>query len=102
MEKDSKTGAQLIAEERKRQIEEEGYTLDHDMNCNDVKTLAQFGISYAFSAIGQTREAIKICPYILPYFKPKTMEQDLVRAGALIAAAIDRLHSKQKNYGKRH
>lgn len=87
-----KTGAELITEERNRQIKEEGYTLNYDKEHNDVKALATFAISYVYSAIGSKREALKACPFILPYFKPKTTESDLKRAGALIAAAIDRLH----------
>lgn len=90
-DKENKSGVELIAEERKRQIEQKGYNEQHDLE-ESVGSLAMLGVAYAYSGIGDRMAAIKACPISLPFFKPKTAERDLVRAGAMIAAAIDRLH----------
>lgn len=94
MEAYIKTGVELIAEERKRQIDKEGYNEEHDI-LETVDSLTRLGIAYAYTGIDDRMAAIKVCPVSLPFFKPKTAERDLVRAGALIAAAIDRLHLEQ-------
>ena len=103
-----KTGIELIAEERERQINEEGYTELHDKN-HDLLEFIYAAITYAESAKvdalsnGLDISDIKImrlkqekCDTCWPWgsctFKPTTCKRDLVKAGALIAAAIDRLN----------
>lgn len=93
------TGIEAIAAERQRQIEEEGWTAEHDDN-HGPGALAGSASAYAMSASG-TLIVGADTPVILdppPFFgfdaawwKPKTPREDLVRAGALIAAEIDRL-----------
>ena len=89
-----KTGAQLIADERKRQIEKEGWTLQHDSE-HDVMEFIRAAKAYLM--IDEdfiTRDCM--WPWTGGFFKPKDDIKDLVRAGALIAAAIDRLQKDKK------
>lgn len=90
------SGAGLIAKERRRQIGEEGYDEQHDAN-EDYTTLSQAAMAYMDAALGANKTAcLSYWPWRDCYFKPKDVERNLVLAGALIAAAIDRLHYYQK------
>lgn len=97
-----KTGAELIAAERQRQIEKEGYTPEHDDDHTDTE-LVRAAICYAgmecehpqfYDADGD-RLLFKLWPWHPSAFKP-SLEQvpNLVKAGALIAAEIDRLQRR--------
>lgn len=102
-----KTGIELIADERKRQVEVEGYTSQHDSqhNANEFIYAAIAYIEAAKVGVNcdemNIKDELKINRYknekskIFPWgdynFKPTTNIRDLVKAGALIAAAIDRL-----------
>lgn len=107
-----KTGIELIAEERQRQIDVEGYSEQHDSQHKTSEFIyaaiayiesAKIGVNClelgnndAFDILvrkGQTGKAI--CPWG-DGFKPSTDIRDLVKAGALIAAAIDRLQKEPK------
>lgn len=70
------------------------YNARHDNNEQDG-TLEKAAMAYLYSSVGNRKEGMKVWPWCLPFFKPKTQVRDLVRAGALIAAAIDRLCSKE-------
>lgn len=88
------TGAELIAAERERQINQEGYDASHDME-HDWDVLNSAAMAYLISAHRGNPERA-YWPW-LEGFKPTGPEEplkDLVRAGALIAAAIDRLQAK--------
>lgn len=101
-----KRGIELIAEERQRQIDVEGYSEQHDSQ-HKASTLIYAAIAYVESAkvgvncaeMGNTneheimmRKAEMEIHYPLGWaFKPSTDVRDLVKAGALIAAAIDRI-----------
>lgn len=100
-----KKGIQLITEERERQIKI-GYDEKHDSQ-HSVRVLVDAAVNYASSAlIGLTAEnldgptamyfKLKLKEYHPSgwEFKPSTNIRDLVKAGALIAAAIDRINSK--------
>lgn len=82
-------GATSIAIERQRQIETEGYTTEHDAD-HSVSTLVNAAEAY----LGW---GLKTWPWSEKDFKPDPTDdgmyhrRDLVKAGALIAAAIDRL-----------
>lgn len=94
-----KPGAQLIAEERERQISKEGWTSEAD----DAHTNTEM----ANASIAYTRAAQASITHLQPYFdtiyqdewpwgtewwKPSSDPvRNLVKAGALIAAEIDRL-----------
>ena len=102
------TGIELIAEERRRQIEEEGWTSEHDMHYTHGE-LASAAVCYTMTEnerkhmveITVTEEdgTVKQCPVIWPWeprwWKPADRKKDLIRAGALIAAELDRLISEQ-------
>lgn len=89
-----------IARERKRQVEEEGWTAEHDDNEHADGDLASAGACYALPInvlslpvgviAGNTILAI-LWPFMGEWWKPKDRRRNLVRAGALIAAEIDRL-----------
>ena len=104
-----KTGAELIAEERQRQIEVEGWTKEHDAQHKNGE-LAKAAICYADPNTYYHQEN-KIMMYRVPnrfwpkkwdirWFKPTDRIRDLVKAGALIAAEIDRLQLEKKNEQK--
>lgn len=84
-------GIELIAAERQRQIQVEGYTSDRDDVLSDG-SLAIAAACYAMNSAWQRDNGI---PLIWPWddkcWKPKDQLSDLIRAGALIAAEIDRL-----------
>ena len=110
-----KTGIELIADERKRQIESEGYSIKHDLEHN-TREFIQAAITYAkssdLSLHSETfkpddkwhetnepfyRKEVKCgWPWDEKSFKPTTPLRDLVKAGALIAAAIDRLNTRKE------
>ena len=87
-----KTGSELIAEERQRQIEKEGWTLEHD-DGHSTGDLIRAAICYSETAL-YPRGAAQAVPTRWPWedsgWKPYTDIRDLARAGALIAAEIDR------------
>lgn len=88
---------QDIAAERRRQVEVEGWTEAHDDSHADG-ALAKAAGSYAiFTASGNygTRWAHPIqWPWSPHWFKPKDRRSDLVKAGALVVAEIERLDRK--------
>lgn len=113
-----KTGIELIVEERERQVSKEGWTAAHD-DTHDAGEMAQAAAAYADQAAsrgwliynpdligipaeeGPERYQADEAPDNWPqdwedYWKPKSPIQDLVRAGALIAAEIDRLQRKDQ------
>lgn len=96
-----KTGIELIAEERKRQVEVEGYDSEHDYEHNPEEFVLA-ALSYAESSIEypyvrETKDISDLMndwPWDPHGYKPtKSMIKDLVKAGALIAAAIDRINA---------
>jgi len=92
------SGADLIYLERKRQIEEEGYTPKHD-NQHNTGNLAHAASAYASAELYRrtTSEGFDNTPAMWPferkYWKPSPEDRvkELTKAGALIAAEIDRL-----------
>lgn len=117
------TGIELIAAERQRQIEVEGWTSQHD-DAHSAGDLALAGAQYAMASVRwmwtdfhmlpscdklSDAEVIRrakpvLCkgtglpnseaygwPFSLEWWKPKGAIEDLTRAGALIAAEIDRI-----------
>lgn len=112
-----KTGIERIAAERQRQIQKEGWTPEHDDEHGDA-SLALAAICYALPVremrrVQRTEEqdvagrgenpifAKVRLTYSVPrpwpaswhpsWWKPKDRVRDLARAGALLAAEIDRL-----------
>lgn len=94
------TGVELIAKERQRQIEKEGWSADHD-DTHAGGELAHAGAAYARAAAMQANGHAPRIPHDLwPWGSEwwKASEdpvRNLVKAGALIAAEIDRLRRNQ-------
>lgn len=99
-----KTGVQLITEERWRQVKQEGWTREHDAE-HIGGELASAGACYANLAAAQSADCelkdfsgivnalVNVdWPFERHWFKPSEKPVgNLVKAGALIAAEIDRL-----------
>lgn len=91
-----KTGIQLIAEERKRQKDEEGFKIYTDVIDNPNGELAQAASAYAYPMFSQECENIPLqfpIDWGSKWWKPTPDDRirELQKAGALIAAEIDRL-----------
>lgn len=84
-------GAQAIAEERMRQVQAEGWTPEHDDE-HRREELTKAAVAYVVYG-GRVRfvDPPFSWPWDAAWWKPKDRRSDLVRAGALIAAEIDRL-----------
>ena len=99
-----KSGTELIAAERTRQITKEGWTRSHD-DQHASGEMNDAAISYAMAAAKQARgnggaeylkslqsAAMVPWPWEAEWWKPDDDPiRNLVKAGALIAAEIDRL-----------
>lgn len=91
------TGAELIAKERTRQIEKEGYNKEHDES-HESDELIYAAVAYAIPHFwhsypsGRSRET-EFWPWDFTYWKPSPDDRvkELIKAGALIAAEIDRI-----------
>ena len=83
-----KTGAELIASERTRQISEEEFTWNHDDQYVEQQ-LVKAAICYA-------KPDDSGWPWDMEWWKPTTTIRNLTKAGALIAAEIDRLQRIQR------
>lgn len=87
-------GVAAIEAERHRQVEQEGWTPEHDDEHRGGE-MAAAAAAYAFSAATADRyyaaDPVGFWPWDMTWWKPRTPVEDLVRAGALIAAEIDRI-----------
>jgi hypothetical protein len=102
------TGAELIAAERQRQIEVEGYEPEHDTAHAD-ESLALAACSYAIPwswrrfrsqriSVGDDETYVEVpttWPWAVWHWKPSPDDRvrELIKAGALIAAEIDRIRA---------
>lgn len=94
-------GVELIAAERKRQVEVEGWTPEHDDEHVEGE-MAGAAAAYAIAAQrdiaegplreGHLRPCGQTWRWSNEWWKPTTALRNLVKAGALIAAEIDRLY----------
>jgi len=82
--------ARDVLAERRRQVEQEGWTPEHDDQHEDCD-MALAAIVYAESAVGYHTSCPDTWPWSPKWFKPTTPRRDLVKAGALILAEIERL-----------
>ena len=90
-------GAQEILDERIRQQSVEGYTAAHDA-AHGPRPLMEAAAAYLLKARGVSRQtALFTWPWLRTSFKPTTRRRDLVKAGALIAAAIDAIDAKERS-----
>ncbi|HWK65355.1 MAG TPA: hypothetical protein VNS34_10465 [Rhizobiaceae bacterium] len=98
-------GVAAIAAERQRQIDDEGLTPEHDDEHSDGE-LADAAGCYAHHAglDDASRSRADGPPVLWPWadewWKPTTRRRDLIKAGALIAAEIDRLVRLEAEEGR--
>ncbi len=91
-----------IYAERVRQLEKEGWTPDHDDREHQHGELSMAAAAYAvsdkvaFSSKGRSPHLALLWPWAEKWWKPKTRRRDLIRAGALIVAEIERLDRIKK------
>lgn len=93
-----KTAIELIAEERQRQIDAEGWTPEHDDEhcCGELADAAWCYLHY-FMSFPFVGDAPTNWPWDLSWWKPSDDPvRNLVKAGALIAAEIDRLQRAER------
>ncbi|WP_157766873.1 hypothetical protein [Pseudomonas mosselii] len=92
-----------VLAERKRQVEAEGWTAEHDDQCGSLE-LVEAAACYALAPPwldiwDDEKQAMKkwqpTCPpawpWALSWWKPRSRRENLVRAGALILAEIERI-----------
>lgn len=83
--------ARDVLAERRRQVTAEGWTREHDDEHSDG-SLAAAAACYAITAGGDPRdEAPGFWPWDESWWKPGTERRNLVKAGALILAEIERI-----------
>lgn len=83
--------ARDVLTERRRQIEAEGWTPEHDDQHANGE-MAAAAACYAFSAARSPHNILNtVWPWSLSWWKPKDKRRDLVKAAALILAEIERL-----------
>lgn len=82
----SKTGIELIADERQRQVEAEGRTPEHDDEHE-----GELSDAAACYALGKR---LPVWPWSTDWWKPTPDDRvrELTKAGALIPAEIDRIN----------
>lgn len=91
-------GVDAIRTERHRQVLDEGWRSDHD-DTHDAGELARAASCYSLHSLTFTGnlETYQAAPppdgwpWAISWWKPKNPQRDLIRAGALIAAEIDRV-----------
>ena len=82
-----------VLAERRRQVEAEGWTPEHD-DQHEVGELATAAACYAGNAGGYVWAGGwpgEVWPWAREWWKPSTPRRDLVKAAALILAEIERL-----------
>lgn len=87
-----------VLRERRRQIDAEGWSPDHDDSVNISGELAQAAACYALATceagdglITDPEELSIFWPWPADTFKPKTRRRALILASALLLAEIERL-----------
>jgi hypothetical protein len=89
-----------IVAERFRQIETEGFDAAHDDD-HDNGELAQAGATYAlvetsYAANWKVKDLPPTWPWEAGWWKPRDKRRNLVRAGALILAEIEKFDRRRK------
>lgn len=87
---------QAVVAERYRQIEQEGWSTEHDDHDHDVGDLALAGAHYARYAGSDKTEVPGTWPWSDRWWKPAGFRRDLVKACALIVAEGDKFDRNRK------
>lgn len=83
------TGIELIIDERRKQINRHGYTMYHDAGYEKNELL--FGaLAYIKTALYGSEMGLESWPFEAQYFHDDGYLESLKKAGAFIAAEIDR------------
>ena len=85
-----KTGIELIAEEREKQIAKYNHTAYSDQ-CYQNKELLEAAAAYIGAAYSRGTEGVELWPWHPDSFKPEDYISNLKKAGAFIAAELDRV-----------
>lgn len=85
---------QDICDERERQLEQEGWSRDHDDSHSSGEMAYAAGCYLLFGTddrfpVGDA--PVRFWPWSLEWWKPKDKRRNLVRAGALIVAELERM-----------
>lgn len=94
--------ARDLLAERARQVQEEGWTPEHDdeHSCGEM---AEAAACYAASARVPTSTKRRQCPGYWPWaakwWKPSDQRRDLIKAGALILAELERIDRATRKQG---
>lgn len=95
-ERDVSEAARDVLAERRRQIEVEGWTPEHDDAHNGGQLAAA---AAAYATAGRQLDALggpgPLWPWELQWWKPRSYRDNLVKAGALILAEIERLDRRR-------
>lgn len=89
MSEELSAGARDIIAERQRQVTTEGHKPDRD-DCYNFGELALAAAGYAGTTGGARTIGRKLFRWDECHWKPSTPRRDLVKAGALILAEIER------------
>ena len=89
-----------ISAERQRQVDQEGWSAEHD-DGHINGSIARAAGCYSLGADGSVDWKLieALWPWDPEWFKPKDRRRDLVRAGALIVAEIERLDRQSRQTG---
>lgn len=94
----------LVAAERQRQITAEGYTAQHDDNHGAGELAAaaacfslNAGVSLQCNPNHHPEHPYQFWPWTVEHWKPRAPIEDLVRAGALILAEIERIQRAERD-----
>jgi hypothetical protein len=89
--REMKTGVELITDERQRHFDEEGWTPEHDDE-HSGGSMVEAAVCYALYGEGEMAHVVpRYWPWDEVWWKPSTYKRNLVKAGALIAAELDRV-----------
>ncbi|WP_264858167.1 hypothetical protein [Burkholderia cenocepacia] len=83
--------ARDVLAERRRQIEQEGWTPAHDDQYRDHELSCAAGCYAMYTLAYPAGDPPPAWPWAADWWKPTTHRRNLVKAGALIQAAIERL-----------
>ncbi len=96
-----KTGVELIADERMRQVLRKGWTPEHDLQHRDG-VLAGAAFSYLIGSAYEAGNPPPSWPFEKESWHPSPDDRikELVKAGAFIAAEIDNILNKKQHEQK--
>lgn len=91
-----------IAIERRRQIEVEGWSPEHDADYKNgemARAAAAYALGSTWTPQMRSGDAPVVWPWEVRWWKPTTPRRDLVKAAALLVAEIERLDRLEALHG---